>query len=1034
MRLRGQLQSTLGTAYTLGRELGGGGMSRVFVARETAFNRDIVVKVLPWDFVGDVSADRFKREIQLAAQLQHAHIVPVLGAGEIRDELANGTALPYYTMPYVDGESLRARLSRLGALPIADTVSILRDVAKALAYAHERGVVHRDIKPDNVLLSGDSAVVTDFGVAKAVSTSRREETATLTLMGTSLGTPAYMAPEQAAADPSTNHRADVYAFGCMAYELLAGHPVFPGRTPQKLLAAHMSESPRPIQELRPDTPPLLSDLVMRCLAKYADDRPQTAGELVRVLDRVQTTTASSAAIPAVLRSGGLPRALALYAVAFAFVATLAWAAIATLGLPEWVLSGAVFVMAIGLPVILFSTFAHTRMSWRHTALGGLGALAAFAALVGGWMGLRALGIGPAGSLFAAGRLAARDRLVVTDFRVRGADSSLENVVSEAVRMQLGQSNVITVVPPTAITAALRRMPRPSASRVDHALGREVAQRQGAKAVVDGEVTPLGAGFVVTLRLVTADSGLELASFNETADSPRDLLPTLDKLTRELRGKIGESLRRVHADPPLAQVTTSSLEALHRYAEGVRAYNVDADFGRAIPLLESAVAIDTTFAMGWRKLGVAYANARFPQAKQDSAIARAYRFRDRLTQREALLATAYYFSPGPGRDRQRAQQAYEALLARDPADPVATNNIAMIYRDRRDWTRAAEFYRRAIAADSVSIISYDALFRVLLAQGKLDDAERTLATIRRRFRGVESVNNNQSQYWYARGRLDSASAAARRARAGREELTRASGAYFLASLERVQGHLVEGWRQAAAGRTSDAERGTPVPALTDSVDAALEAVWFREDRVRAVEQLTTALASQPLATLPMEQRDYFRIARVFALAGRSDRARAILAQYDAEVRDTSLRRWQEPYRYAALAEIAIAERRPHDAIQELRKSDARSDGVVASCGRCIHAALGRAYDLAGMRDSAVASFERYLATPDVLSRRPEGDPQYLASVHKRLGELYEAAGDRQRAGTHYSAFVELWKTADPELQPSVRDLRRRLARLTDLEKR
>jgi tetratricopeptide (TPR) repeat protein len=134
------------------------------------------------------------------------------------------------------------------------------------------------------------------------------------------------------------------------------------------------------------------------------------------------------------------------------------------------------------------------------------------------------------------------------------------------------------------------------------------------------------------------------------------------------------------------------------------------------------------------------------------------------------------------------------------------------------------------------------------------------------------------------------------------------------------------------------------------------------------------------------------------------------------------------------EFAIAERRPHDAIQELRMSDARSDGVVASCGRCIHAALGRAYDLAGMRDSAVASFERYLATPDVLSRRPEGDPQYLASVHKRLGELYEAAGDRQRAGTHYSAFVELWKTADPELQPSVRDLRRRLARLTDLEKR
>ncbi len=1068
MELHDELQSTLGTAYVLARELGGGGMSRVFVAREAALDRDVVVKVLPPDLIADVSVDRFRREIKIAAQLQHPHIVPVLSAGQIRAGSASGT-VPFYIMPYVHGESLRARLDRLGALPIPDTVSILRDVAKALTYAHECGVAHRDIKPDNVLLSGGSAVVTDFGVAKALSSARREQMGTLTSIGSSSGTPAYMAPEQAAADPSTDHRADIYAFGCMAYELLAGRPPFTASSLQKLLAAHLVEPPRAIQELRPDTPPLLAELVMRCLGKEANDRPQSAADLVRVLDGVRTTSEPNPAAPAVLLAGRrrLGQALALYLVAFASVAILARAAIVVIGLPGWVLPGALLVMGLGLPVILFTAYVHAAshqavthtprltpsggaapwgtmpniairlrpyLSWRRTALSGVAALTAFVALVGGWMELRALGIGPPASLFAAGRLAARDRLVVTDFRVHGADSSLASVVSEVVRMELGQSGVISVVPPTAIAAALRLMQRPAASRVNLALGREVAQREGAKAVVDGDVTPLGAGFVVTLRLVTADSGIQLASFNGTADTPRDLLPTLEKLTRALRGKIGESLRRVHADPPLAQVTTSSLEALRHYADGVRANNVDADFGRAIALLEAAVAIDTSFAMGWRKLGVAYANARFPVAKRDSALARAYRFRDRLTQREALLATAYYFSGGPGRDRQRALHAYEALLARDPTDPVATNNIAMIYRDRRDWTRAAEFYRRAIAADSVSIISYDGLFRVQLAQGTLHQAERTLATIRRRFPGVESVNNTESQFWYAHGRLDSAVTAAQRGRRARELQTQATGAYFLASLERVQGHLAEGRRAAAAGRAADAARGAPVPALADSLDAALEDVWFRQDSPRAVERLTAALASVPLGALAVEQRDYFRIARVFALAGRPDRARAFLRQYDAEVRDTSVRRWEEPFRRAALAEIALAEFRPLDAIEELRKSDARSDGAVPSCARCIHAALGRAYDLSGMRDSAVASFERYLATRDLLPRRPEGDPLYLAGVHKRLGELYEEAGDRQRAASHYSTFVELWETADPELQPLVQDVKRRLARLTDMKQR
>jgi eukaryotic-like serine/threonine-protein kinase len=233
--LRDQLQATLSGSYTLERELGGGGMSRVFLAEETQLNRKVVVKVLSTELAAGISAERFQREIRTAASLQQANIVPVLAAG-------NAGGVPYFTMPYVEGESLRTRLGRSGPLSITDAVKVMGDVARALAYAHERGIVHRDIKPDNVLLSGGTAVVTDFGIAKAINASRTDSGVsgtTLTQLGTALGTPAYIAPEQAAGDPSTDHRADFYAFGCTAYEVLTGRPPFIEKTPQRLLAAHM---------------------------------------------------------------------------------------------------------------------------------------------------------------------------------------------------------------------------------------------------------------------------------------------------------------------------------------------------------------------------------------------------------------------------------------------------------------------------------------------------------------------------------------------------------------------------------------------------------------------------------------------------------------------------------------------------------------------------------------------------------------------------------------------------------------------------
>jgi eukaryotic-like serine/threonine-protein kinase len=276
--LQDRLQANLGSAYTIERELGGGGMSRVFLAQDNTLGRRVVIKVLSPELASGVNGERFRREILLAAQLQHPHIVPVLAAGDV-------DSLPYFIMPFVAGQSLRQRLDGTHGLPTAEAVGILRDVAKALAHAHALGVVHRDIKPENVLISGGSAAVTDFGIAKALSTSRVVSGATLTQGGTSLGTPAYMAPEQAAADPDADHRADIYSFGIVAYELFAGAPPFHGRPPQALLTAHMAEAPVPLEAKAPNVPPGLALLIMRCLAKAPGDRPPTAGAVLDGLSR-----------------------------------------------------------------------------------------------------------------------------------------------------------------------------------------------------------------------------------------------------------------------------------------------------------------------------------------------------------------------------------------------------------------------------------------------------------------------------------------------------------------------------------------------------------------------------------------------------------------------------------------------------------------------------------------------------------------------------------------------------------------------------
>src|SRR4051812_2463304 len=290
-----ELQEALGSAYELQRELAGGGMSRVFLATERALNRDVVVKVLPPDLAAGVNRERFRREIQVAAQLQHPHIVPLHTAGSHGDLL-------YFTMPFIQGESLQRALRDGTTFTTRQVLRILHDVVDALAYAHERGVIHRDIKPANVLRSGSHAVVTDFGVAKAISASL--PAVGMTTSGVAIGTPAYMAPEQLAGDVNADHRMDIYAVGLLAYELFTGGSPFAESSPAATMAAQLTRDPPELSRIRNDVSPAVSQLIARCLAKDPSKRPQSASELADEIDRlIQLTGDQTTTVPVRRRAG-----------------------------------------------------------------------------------------------------------------------------------------------------------------------------------------------------------------------------------------------------------------------------------------------------------------------------------------------------------------------------------------------------------------------------------------------------------------------------------------------------------------------------------------------------------------------------------------------------------------------------------------------------------------------------------------------------------------------------------------------------------
>ena len=1033
MELRERLQSALGDSYRVERELGGGGMSRVFLAQEVRLGRQVVVKVLPPELAAGVSAERFEREIRLAAALQHPHIVPLLTAGSQGDLL-------YYVMPHIAGESLRARITHERELPVGDTVRILRDVCDALAYAHGHGIVHRDVKPDNVLLSGKHALVTDFGVAKAVSSSTGG--ATLTSLGMALGTPAYMAPEQAAGDPNVDHRADLYAVGALGYELLAGRPPFSGMSPQGMLAAQVTGTPDPVTQHRATVPPALAALIMRCLAKHPADRPQSAEEIVAQLESMATPTGGitpqqaeiSSGTAAAIRRSHPVRVATLFSFAALGVLTLAYLLVHELGLPDWAFAGAVGLAAAGLPIMLWTGVIERRralanstgraalpagmqrwFTWRRALLGGATGFGLLGLGTAVYMAMRLLGIGPVGTLVASGVLAQRDRLVLADFENRTADTTLGPSLTEALRVDLAQSGVIRLLDAAAVGQALGRMGRAPGAPLDLALARELAQREGAKAVVHGQIDPLGRGYVVSAELVGATDGAALVAVRENAQDDGAIIAAVDRLSGRLRERIGESLKSIRASEPLEQVTTRSVAALRKYSQGVRASDA-VDMARAVTLLQEAIALDTTFAMAYRKLAVVLSNAGGAQSRIAAAATQAFRHRDRLTPFERDLADAYYYTRVEY-DPAKTEAAYRAALEQQPENGVAVNNLALLFNGQRRFAEAESLTAIGLTVTPMQWALYVNAMQAQIGLGKFADAARTAALLERRAPGNPMVGFTRASLAWARRDYDGAEAETRAlAQAARDPTWQASTAGALAAINLVRGKLAVAETQFRRAMAVDEQRGVPGKYVEDAIGIAIMDAHYHKAPDAGRREVEEALRRHPLASIPAEDRPYLALAFMYADVGRPDRARQILAEFEAAVPEGARR--GQPSRYGVAAHIAYAEGRTQDAIRDYRRW--YDEDGCAVCGLFL---LGRAYEKAGERDSAIAVYERAVNTPGYF--RAFEEQATLGPTYRRLGELYEQRGQLDKARDYYGRFVELWKDADAVLQPEVRDVKQKL---------
>jgi tetratricopeptide (TPR) repeat protein len=717
------------------------------------------------------------------------------------------------------------------------------------------------------------------------------------------------------------------------------------------------------------------------------------------------------------------------------------------GLPDWLFSGAFVLVLAGFPIVVLTALVHPSdasdptgqapgdkparlsarkvLTWRRVLLGGALAMALLAAVASGYTAMRVLGIGPAGSLIGKGVLEERERIVLADFENLTDDSLLSLTLTEAFRVDIAQSPVVSVADRVYLAAVLERMEREPESVLDFRLAREVAIREGWPAVIAGEIGAVGGSYLLSVRLVAAESGAELASLKETADEENELLSAIERLSRKMRARIGESLVTVRANEPLAAVTTSSLDALYLYSRAIRALEVEGDIETGVALLEEALAFDSTFAMAWRRLGLRTAS----RSGRIDAFTRAFELRHRLTDRERYITMGTYYWEVTY-EREKAIAAFRALLDVYPDDYDGLNSLAYLYELQEDNQRVLELTKRQVELYPNRFSGYGTMAAAQVALGQWAEAELTLDAGAEALPGTNpQIEGLRALLAWARGDYEAAQVLAASTLVEGGSVWRAAGNYLMAAIALSRGQLAAAERHVIDAVAIDEEQGVPFAGLIATLHSARIDLVYRGDPTGAVHRLDEALERFPLDDTNRPDRPpYLDLAVLYAWAGEADRSKELVGMWEAEV-DPRIQR-RVSFRHAVSGRIAMAEGRFEEAIEAYRAWE-RDMG----CSLCALSWLADAYERVGVSDSALAMYERYVTTPWMWRINNDrwqsfnNDKWQLGVAYERLSQLYEARGDADNAVLYYGHLVELWKDADPELQPRVEAARRAIETLS-----
>ncbi len=731
------------------------------------------------------------------------------------------------------------------------------------------------------------------------------------------------------------------------------------------------------------------------------------------------------------------------------------------GLPEWVPPAALILLLIGLPIVLATAVVqegvstrpaktqeaspdddalarlppvqepevrghHRLFTWRIALLGGGVAFALLGVVTAGYMAMRTLGIGPAGTLVAKGVLEEREELVLADFE-SSSDTLLARTVAEALRRALAESSILRFVDESRISETLRRMERdPTFTPIDRDVAREIARRQGLKGFVTGVVNRAGAGYLLSADLVLAELGETVITAQESARDDDGVIDAIDRLSRTFRERAGESLRAVKAAPPLSRYTTSSLPALQAYVQGSGA-EAHGERDRAIRLLEEAVALDTTFAMAHRRLGVVYGLAGV-RSRSVASLSSALRHSDRLTEQERSRIRAMYHLSVSG-DFEAGIAEYLRERELDPDSLGSPDNLANALElagRLEEAERVLDDYftrvREMRGGSPSNWVSHQLRIRQKYALGKREEALAALEAARAVNPDSRRWDTNLIYLAIADGDYDAADSLATAIEA------KYGGTLWSAQLAWLHGRLREADTHFQRVRDDELDRGFEEGYLNWSVPLALVRL-ARGDPEGGVRALEEALERVPMDSLPALDRPYFSFAAAYARLGKADEARRWIQEWEAEVDP----RLGDPQGIGPLfpkAWLALEEGRPDEAVALFRGLHEQKPMWTHEafepqriCTICLYYEIGRAYDRAGVADSAIVLYERFLATP--LLYRWHQDAPERARILERLGQLHDERGDPERAANYYAQFVELWAEADPELQPRVQATQARL---------